>query len=214
MACCLGTGTIFPCRCCTVNKFDASTPGFSAPLRDFEAMKPVFQEAFPAFGRYLRENLKRKTNLLSKKDKETLECCQQMSCSPVFPAFMSLPSPYPGFKMANYFPADLQHSVGGIVRNYIFNTYVILCALCSMPIYRARYGEGPGLLDNALAAMPSILRGCMPYKHPHFHKGISIYCHASTDSQKKGKASKQGMGKLDSSYLKSLTLQIIICNII
>lgn len=211
-ACCMGTGTTFPCRYCEVHRDDCSNP-FSAEdsrLRDVLGMSHILAASFGAFGQYLRENKRRKTNLLSLEDQATLDFCEAASVFPVYPFYLKLQLPYASFNPALYFRCDLLHTSVGLLRNWIFYTYVILCRVCKEPLYKDVYGLGPSKLDAAITNMSSLLIGCMPYKQIQFRRGVSEYCR-SAKSASKSKLSQSGMSKLDSSLVPSLVLQMLLC---
>ena len=210
-ACCLGTGTTYPCRYCEVHRDDVTVPDISEfMLRDFEEAKPFLECAFPAFCRSLWEEKQKKRKLISDSDKMILEYCSTRSFFPVFPAVLKFQKPYPDLEVCQYFRADLMHSLIGLERNFIFYTYVITCRYARQRHYYGEFGQGPAKLDTAIANMHNLLQGSLPYEHSHFSKGVSVYCH-SAKGKRRSKASQSGMGKLDSSKVKDLVLQMLIC---
>jgi len=194
-----------------VHRDDSNNPDLSeCEPRDFEAVKPVLKLAFGAFGRYLREVRSKSTRLISDTDKELLDFCTEISMFPLMPAVLNFESPYEGFNPCDYFVQDLGHSLIGLGRNWCFYTYVMIAKTGRKYFNRDKFGQGTAKLDAALANMKNLLQGCLPYEHSHFDRGMSLYCHGERSS-KKSRATQSGMTKLDSSKVKDLILQMLIC---
>jgi hypothetical protein len=197
-----------------VHRDDANKPNIrDLPIRDFEEAIPRWQNAFEVFCRYLKESKRSRLHLLSDDDKDLLDYFDSKSFHPIMPAVCSVPLPYPGFPIARLFRADLMHSLLGLLRNWVFYTYVSLIQECRRSKYKGRFNLGPAKLDIALANMHNLLQSCMPYEHSHFSKGMSLFCHA-TRSGTKSKATQSGMGKLDSAKVKDLVLQMLLCKLL
>jgi hypothetical protein len=147
---------------------------------------------------------------LDEEDLKVLEYCKNSSIFPILPAVLNIEPSYPGFLHSLLFRSDLLHTMIGLLRNWIFYVYVILCRVSKLRRYQHDYFLGPSRLDVAIAEMHYLLQGCMPYEITHFHRGMPMFCRSSK-SASTAKLSQSGMSKLDSSKVASLVLQMLIC---
>lgn len=210
---CMRGNTKFPCRLCKCSRIDIMKPNSDdCILRSSEDNLSFLGDAWDAFCKSIKHNLVTGKKIrLTDLEKEILSKCKMESIKPIKPAYLDLPSPFPGFSAYSYAQSDLMHTfANGFLEEWVANTIICLDYLSKKVPYQIQYRNNLGHLDTFISNFAN--KHSLPYPLRNFKNGVTIFCVGRSSNTKKDKGDRKShLGMIDAQDIDCLILQMLLC---